>query len=94
MIYSSNTFPDYYSAFSQLHAYFLPIHRNGEVPVLEIWQEEGACFLFCLVELNHNLCSTNFDSEVLIWETQQLIFTPHKQTKKRSLTCFLFFYEA
>jgi hypothetical protein len=32
MIYSCCTFLDYYSVFLP-HAYFLPTHRNGEVPI-------------------------------------------------------------
>jgi hypothetical protein len=34
MIYSWCTFLDYYSVFCLLQAFFLPTHRNGEVPVL------------------------------------------------------------
>jgi hypothetical protein len=34
MIYSWCTFLDCYSVFSSLQAYFLPTHKNGEVPVL------------------------------------------------------------
>jgi hypothetical protein len=34
MIYSSYAFLDYYNALFPLQAYFLPTHRNGEVPVL------------------------------------------------------------
>jgi hypothetical protein len=34
MIYNCCTFLGCYNVFSTLQAYFLPIHGNGEVPVL------------------------------------------------------------
>jgi hypothetical protein len=56
MIYSLCTFLDFYSAFFQVHAYLLPSHGNGMLPILGNLPYMMAFEVFILYCIQVDLC--------------------------------------